>query len=201
MRNRPYPWNDQVPLPEDFPAFFAFIEQAYGERNAFAYEREKERVEVSFAQFVTDVYALAASFRAADRQGQRYALLSENRYEWILFFFAGILAGGVAVPIDKDLPPEEIQTRLTQVQAQILVYSPEYADIAENLAVPQKINMKQLPELLALGAQAGFSRDALVPDPDAAAVIFFTSGTTGKSKGAMYSSGSLLFVAWAGIST
>lgn len=65
--------------------------------------------EVTAAEFAEQVTRIAAGLIAAGVQaGDRVALLSRTRYEWTLFDYAILAAGGVTVPIYETSSPDQI---------------------------------------------------------------------------------------------
>ena len=66
-----------------------------------------------YGEVARQVRALAAAMvRVGLRPGDRVALVSENRPEWIVAYFAVTAAGGTAVPLDVQLSDGEIATVL-----------------------------------------------------------------------------------------
>jgi acyl-CoA synthetase (AMP-forming)/AMP-acid ligase II len=125
---------------------------------------------------------LAASLRAP--AGARIAIASENRPEIIELFFAIWAAECVAVPINFKLHPREMQQILEDSGAVAAFASPEIgAALAPLTGIPVDI----------LGSAGYLDRLTAAPapvpetDPAALAWLFYTSGTTGRSKGAMLS--------------
>ncbi len=60
--------------------------------------------------------------------GDRVMLMSENRPEWGISYFAILLAGAAAVPIDKELSPEEVVNLVRASGAKIVVVSRKQAE-------------------------------------------------------------------------
>lgn len=125
---------------------------------------------------------LAASLHAS--AGTRIAIASENRPEIIELFFAIWAAECVAVPVNFKLHPREMQQILEDSGAAAVFASPAIAAaLAPLTGVPVDI----------LGSPGYLDRLATAPapvpetDPSALAWLFYTSGTTGRSKGAMLS--------------
>ncbi|MDR1805502.1 MAG: AMP-binding protein [Clostridium sp.] len=184
IKNKPYPWNERIPWIDSFAALLDFIEGEYPQKPAFIYERGRQSHTVSFAEFVGDVRALAAALSERDWAGKRYAILGESSYEWILYFFAGILAGAVAVPLDKELPAQELQRRILQAEIEITLYSQGCEFLAQGLDCAQKLPLEaELPR-----------SDSPLPKqaPQAPAAVFFTSGTTGHPMAAVLSQKNLM---------
>ena len=50
------------------------------------------------------------------------ALLGPTSYEWIVAYFGTVNSGGVAVPIDKELPAADICDELNRADVEVLVY-------------------------------------------------------------------------------
>lgn len=117
--------------------------------------------------------------------GARIAIASENRPEIVELLFAIWAAQCVAVPINYKLHAREMAQILDDSGASLVFASPA---IAARLEWPSEV----------IGAE-GYSRRLTAPpsappdtDPAALAWLFYTSGTTGRSKGAMLSHRNLM---------
>ena len=160
----------------------------------FTYEDVRLRVE----KLATALFELGLE------KGDRVAILSENRTEWVVAYFAVTAAGFVAVPIDRDLKEREIRHILEFSASRVLIASEEYLKLIqydrESLpSLQTTISMESrkdgsdmsFTDALASGAEAlnrGSSKFAEAEVfPDDLAVLIFTSGTTGTSKGVMLS--------------
>ncbi len=117
--------------------------------------------------------------------GARIAIASENRPEIIELLFATWAAQCVAVPINYKLHPREMAQILDDSGASLIFASPTIAAGLERPA--EVIGTEQYSQRLANPAVA-------LPDTDPAALawLFYTSGTTGRSKGAMLSHRNLM---------
>ena len=91
-----------------------------------------------------------------DLQEKHIAVLGENSYEWLVCFFAIVCGGGVAVPIDKELPAEEVKTLLEKADVQAIIYSKSYREVAENVIgiLPQTTEQKENAKKLAAYSMA-----------------------------------------------
>jgi long-chain acyl-CoA synthetase len=125
------------------------------------------------------------------RPGDRVALVAGNCPEYLELLFAIWHAGGVAVPISNRLHAREVAVLLDDCRAGLCVAS---EDLAESL-VPL---LPPATRLLALGTADERATAGAAPVEPARrsalddAWIFYTSGTTGRSKGARLSHGNLL---------
>jgi acyl-CoA synthetase (AMP-forming)/AMP-acid ligase II len=130
---------------------------------------------------------LAASLRAIGQPGDRIAVASENRPEIVELLFAIWAAECVAVPINYKLHPREMAQILDDAAASHVFAS---SSIAAQLDSGHPVEaLDSEPYSRRFGAAT-----AAVPstDPSTLAWLFYTSGTTGKSKGAMLSHRNLM---------
>jgi long-chain acyl-CoA synthetase len=156
------------------------------------------------------VRALADVFRGWGLgNGDRVAILSENRWEWAVTDFATLAIGGVDVPLYPTLTPEQIGYMLRDSGAKVAVLSSrdQYEKLAaagelpelEHVVVMDAGEFSGVESFAALmeGAKAKQGRDAAFDamvngaKPEDLATIIYTSGTTGEPKGVMLTHGNL----------
>jgi len=122
--------------------------------------------------------------------GTRIAIASENRPEIVELMFAIWAAECVVVPINYKLHPREMEQILDDAGvAQVFASSKIGADLASVTKVPIETGDSQAYSARLTGAPADRPR---VTDPATLAWLFYTSGTTGRSKGAMLSHRNLM---------
>ncbi|MEU3369756.1 AMP-dependent synthetase/ligase [Streptomyces sp. NPDC006660] len=151
--------------------------------------------DVTARQFLAEVRAVAKGLIASGVEaGDRVALLSRTRYEWVLLDFAIWSAGAVTVPVYETSSPEQIQWILGDSAATLaLVESEAHEASVESVraALPAlkgiwRIEADAVARLTAAGADVS---DALLDQrmssahADDPATIVYTSGTTGRPKG------------------
>lgn len=179
----------------------------YGDKPAFL-SKPKGRNKyqpISFNQLSADVNALGTALIDLGLRGKRIVIIGENRYEWSVSYLACVGGTGVAVPLDKELPPQEIAALIRRSQAKAIIFSAETAKkilkIAPALKTVEHLipmdsgsadsSFKSVTELLQEGrllVEKGDTRFINAPiDNEAASVLLFTSGTTDFSKAVMLS--------------
>lgn len=159
--------------------------------------------EVTAAEFAEQVTRIAAGLIAAGVQaGDRVALLSRTRYEWTLFDYAILAAGGVTVPIYETSSPDQISWIVSNSGAVgIVVETADHAAALEKVRgdLPSLRTVWQIEpagsapdapsaveQLRGLGSD---TPDAVVHErrgavrADDLCTLIYTSGTTGRPKG------------------
>jgi acyl-CoA synthetase (AMP-forming)/AMP-acid ligase II len=149
---------------------------------------------LSYAELRSRALRLAAGLRRRYRAGDRIALVSENRMEYLELLFGVWAAGLVAVPINAKLHAREIVAIVENAQAAAVFVSPK---LGGPLAVELHASRVSCDVTVIAGDDyvGGLSSDTLEPvtaEPQSLAWLFYTSGTTGRSKGAMLSHRNLL---------
>jgi acyl-CoA synthetase (AMP-forming)/AMP-acid ligase II len=175
---------------------FDVLDQAaarFGDRGALFYG---ERQLCTWSQLRERVLRLAASLRHHAERGSRIAVASENRPEIVELMFAIWAAECVFVPINYKLHPREMADIVGDSGASHVFAS---ATIAAGLdPALDRAQAGQTPPVEVIGADTYTARFDTEPgsppdtDPEALAWLFYTSGTTGKSKGAMLSHRNLM---------
>ena len=166
---------------------FALLEQAaqrfpdhgavyHGQRRCCTWRELRERA-----------LRLAASIRRDYPAGARVAIASENRPEIVELLFGIWAAECVAVPINYKLHPREMAQILDDAGASHVFASPAIAAQLDPEYHAEAVDSEPYSRRLVSDA-------APVPstDPSTLAWLFYTSGTTGKSKGAMLSHRNLM---------
>ncbi|MGE5235843.1 MAG: AMP-dependent synthetase/ligase [Acidobacteriota bacterium] len=129
------------------------------------------------------------------------AVIGENRVQWVVAYLAAVTFDLVVVPVDKSLQENEIITVLHASDARAVVFSEQLRDTVLTLAPAVKgvrflIDMdargrdgRALSMTELIGAESADPTADPFPriDPDALAVVVFTSGAMGRAKGVMLS--------------
>jgi long-chain acyl-CoA synthetase len=98
------------------------------------YQKEKGRyVAHSYYEFYRDVRILGAALLRRGLVGKRIILTGENCYAWSLTYMATACGLGVIVPVDKEIPAEELANIARVSGAAAIVFSEKYREKAEGV--------------------------------------------------------------------
>ena len=189
--------------------------ELYSQNPAFWVKREKggSYEPICYRLLKHDVESLGTKLIDMGLRGEKIAVMGQGCYEWIVTYLAVVNGTGIAVPIDKDLSAKEIENLLQAADCHtVFCTAAERKKLERISGIKNKILLEiygdrtseeEIPSTTAR-AEEGFVmwRDLLREgeqllkegdirftksevDPDALAVILFTSGTTGNPKGVM----------------
>ncbi len=161
--------------------------------------------EITYNQFKNEVIGFGTALtRKLNLKDSRIVIIGENTHHWYVSYMTMLCGAGIAVPVDKELPENEIENVIKRAKASAVIFSTKKAEVikkvAENLPdVKYFIQMNSSEE--SMGKLVGM--DYLIEqgkllvnngdnsfmgieiDPDEFKVLIFTSGTTSNAKGVM----------------
>ena len=160
---------------------------------------------ITYKEFGEDVFALGtALIEKLNLKDKRVVIIGETQYDWYISYMTMLCGVGIAVPVDKELPLNELENVVRRSKASAIIYSQKKAGDVNKLkeTVPELeyyIEMKSEKELD--GNSVGIKYlinegkeirkngnndfEKIEIDPEEFKILFFTSGTSAESKGVM----------------
>lgn len=133
------------------------------------------------------------------RRGDRFAIIAKNSHRFDEMKWAGFWVGVVPVPVNWRLAPREIYAVLEDCDARLLVVDPEHLPLVQ---LPEFARWHDRILVLAQRAEGtamaveelianAMPRSPVACAGDDVAILFYTGGTTGRSKGVQITHGNL----------
>lgn len=174
-----------------------FIAQKFNPKGQFT--------EITYKEFTDDVIALGTALtNKYNLKDERVVIIGENTYHWYVSYMTMLCGAGIAVPIDKELPANEIENVINRSKATAIIFSSKKKEVIKKIEdklsnikyfvqmnsddelqgreVGMNTVLKQGKEMIKKGDN---SFEKIEVDPEEFKVLIFTSGTTSNSKGVM----------------
>ena len=160
---------------------------------------------ITYKEFSEEINALGTGLLSLGLKGKRVAIIGKNRYEWALSYCTILNGVGIAVPLDKGLPEQEIITSLQRSKADAIIFEKEMFDTMKKIREEGTTGLStyilmddekqdgflNINSLIEDGKnQIGEGNREYVDaeiDNNKMSVILFTSGTTSLAKAVMIS--------------
>ena len=162
--------------------------------------------EIKYKEFRSDVISLGTALNDYLKiKDTRIVIIGENTYHWYVSYMALLCGSGIAVPVDKELPENEIINVINRSKATAVIYSTKKKDVINKIIESKSTKAKYFIQMNSddelSGNKVGLdylikqgnilinngnnSYKDITIDPDEFKVLIFTSGTTSNSKGVM----------------
>ena len=176
--------------------------------NTFMLEKfnpKGEWTKIKYEQFCNEVIGFGTALtRKLGLKDTRVVIIGENTYHWYISYMTMLCGAGIAVPVDKELPENEIENVIKRSKASAVIFSTKKSEVIKRVSeklpdVKYFIQMNSDSELVNrfVGMQYLIDEGKLLVkngdnsfmdiqvDPDEFKVLLFTSGTTSNAKGVM----------------
>lgn len=181
--------------------------EKYPENKAFIIKNKDKNKEkytnITYREFGEQINSFGSALINKGLKNKHIAVISPNRYEWALTYYAVLNGTGILVPLDKGLPDSEIESLLQRSHSNAVIFDKKYEEImkqikenkttsvTEFICMDENDTFPSINELLTEGKELlnqGYREflDAKINEEEMS-IILFTSGTTSASKAVMLS--------------
>ena len=192
------------------------VEQA-GDKIAFMYKDKNDIKKVTYKEFQEDTISLGTALVNKGLENAHIAVIGENSYNWLTVYLTVLKTNGVIVPVDKELPINDIIEVLSHSDSEVLFYSKKFekyiVELKEKLPnIRYFIGFAKENEEENILSYTKFKEEGdklykegdtsyidIITNPEDLRMLVYTSGTTGKSKGVMLTERNLVSSVYYGL--
>jgi long-chain acyl-CoA synthetase len=160
---------------------------------------------ITYTQFKHDIDSLGTSLIDIGLKDKNIAVIGENSYQWCVSYMSVVCGTGIVVPLDKELPIEEIENLLKRSNSAAIFFSKKHKSQIEKISrnidsvkyficmdhETEENNFISFNKLIARGTKLLSKQDRRFLDAkidsESMSILLFTSGTTDLAKGVMLS--------------
>lgn len=188
-----------------------------GDKDAYRWLDKKEIKSSTYSEFYKTQNILGTALASLGLSKSHVATTGENSYKWVCSYLTMLRSEGVFVPVDKELPIDDMINVLTQSDTEAIFYASKF----EKIFHEREKDLPNIKYFIGFGREEDegkfLSYDKLIekgkkllddgdrsyldqkPDPNALKMLVYTSGTTGDPKGVMLSEHNLVSMVYYGM--
>ena len=188
-----------------------------GDKDAYRWLDKKEIKSSTYSEFYKTQNILGTALASLGISKSHVATTGENSYKWVCSYLTMLRSEGVFVPVDKELPIDDMINVLTQSDTEAIFYASKF----EKIFHERENDLPNIKYFIGFGREENegkfLSYDKLIekgkkllddgdrsyldqkPDPNALKMLVYTSGTTGDPKGVMLSEHNLVSMVYYGM--
>lgn len=186
-----------------------------GSKIAFKYKEDKGGiVDVSYSELDQQTGWLGAALTEKGFSDKHIACIGKNSYKWVLTYLTVLKSSGVFVPVDKELPQNDILNVLNDSECSVVFYTKTHEEIfmgntdkLPNVRLyigldrtEDSGNFLSFNKFIEYGKKCNQEKyRALKSNPNELKLLVYTSGTTGIAKGVMLSEHNLVSSVYYGL--
>ncbi len=175
----------------DFRDLVMTVTDRHGKKTAFSFLCGEERKEITYRALGERVRAVGDRLLGMRLAGKKLALIGALSCDWICVYLACLSTGILLVPLDPEWSAEELNAVLQDADCAAVLYDGKLEDRIGPCPLRLPLSgLEARPAEPRLLTAPDFG--TAVTDPDAPALLVFTSGTAGEAKGVFLSQNNLL---------
>lgn len=176
--------------------------EKFGDRTFIKYIKNGETVEKSYRDIRRDSLAVCRYLRSISGTQKHIAVAGKTSYLYLVYLIGILISGNIAIPFAPEISVKEAVSLFSEADIDMLMYEEEFSERAEeifsacpsikyNLNISGESNFEKIAKNFSAKSPLAFLSEFNI-NKDACIAMIFTSGTTGKRKGVMLSTNSLV---------